>query len=855
MKAKRMVLVILGILASAVVGVADWPDGGETVCNEYGDQKSPSIVSLSDGSFITAWQDHRYEPNAIYAQMMDHMGSAIWNTNGVIVCGSSGEQSNPYLISDGSGGCVVFFMDNRNENYGLYGQRLSNSGAPLWNPSGVAISDQCQYFTVPHYAAVSSSPGYYYIAYIGWHDSRIQCVDVNGYAYGPVDGVVYWDDFTDSVNIDCDDNDNVYVVYGDNDTYVCSYDNTLTQRWSALVSDLYSCYDYDIANVGGDELIIVSCGGLASDTRGVYINKVDTSGDVKWGAVGIVVSQHYGASNYADVAIMTTESVIYILYDYESYYTVVGYDRDGAIVWPAVEIPEHIAAGNLRLATCTDDALVIVDGGTAYKVDASGNLVWGVDGRHYAQGGTQFNITDNNDGGIYSVFSVSNSPSVYDVYAQRLLANGYRCEPAPLISSIYDYPGDQGSWLILDLLSSCYDRSDVVTMPIEGYNVWRRMDESVAKAGVITDGEISCVDCTGTAVRANGESDFPPGSWISIGYHASADLEEYSLLVPTDADSSSSGAPFNTYAVTAHTSGPYFVSIPDSGYSVDNIPPEPVTNLVAEYILEQDAICLAWDMVTANDLAIYRVYRSMSSYEEAELLDEVQSTGYCDPTWYQGGGYIYYVEPLDIHDNIGDYVEVDTSDIYLDPLLEATVLDIIESPGTRLLTWQNPTSELYQETCVFRSLSPGVPVDEPIACTTNPYYLETELMLYYYVVSHRDIYGRYGYPSNEVMSQYPTGVTNVPDRVYLLQNTPNPFNPVTTIAYGVAKESRVQLGVYDISGRLVRVLKGGDLQSAGQHEIAWDGQDGSGQPVAAGVYFCRLDAGGFSETKRMTLVK
>jgi hypothetical protein len=89
---------------------------------------------------------------------------------------------------------------------------------------------------------------------------------------------------------------------------------------------------------------------------------------------------------------------------------------------------------------------------------------------------------------------------------------------------------------------------------------------------------------------------------------------------------------------------------------------------------------------------------------------------------------------------------------------------------------------------------------------------------------------------------------------YLGSNYPNPFNPSTTIAFGLVKASPVNLGIYDASGRLVRILADRSFP-AGQHALTWNGVDGRGHAVASGVYFYRLVAGDFRETKKMILLR
>jgi hypothetical protein len=95
----------------------------------------------------------------------------------------------------------------------------------------------------------------------------------------------------------------------------------------------------------------------------------------------------------------------------------------------------------------------------------------------------------------------------------------------------------------------------------------------------------------------------------------------------------------------------------------------------------------------------------------------------------------------------------------------------------------------------------------------------------------------------------------LPLEVVLHQNAPNPFNPMTTIRYELPAPRQVTLHIYDVSGHLIRVLKDAVCEDAGQHEAIWHGKDDSGRSVASGTYFYRLTAGGYTETKRMTLVR
>jgi hypothetical protein len=100
-----------------------------------------------------------------------------------------------------------------------------------------------------------------------------------------------------------------------------------------------------------------------------------------------------------------------------------------------------------------------------------------------------------------------------------------------------------------------------------------------------------------------------------------------------------------------------------------------------------------------------------------------------------------------------------------------------------------------------------------------------------------------------------TSGTGMPVPVFALtQNYPNPFNPTTRIQFGLAGETKTSLVIFDIAGRQVRSLVQG-VMGPGLHTVEWNGKDDGGHPVAAGVYFYRLQAGDYRETKRMALVK
>lgn len=120
-----------------------------------------------------------------------------------------------------------------------------------------------------------------------------------------------------------------------------------------------------------------------------------------------------------------------------------------------------------------------------------------------------------------------------------------------------------------------------------------------------------------------------------------------------------------------------------------------------------------------------------------------------------------------------------------------------------------------------------------------------ELSIYNYSLTPQEIYdlGGYGHVVNV------ENISGIPEVFSLSQNYPNPFNPATTINYAIPKSENVSLIVYDILGREVAILENG-FKNAGYYSVEFD----AGK-LSSGIYFYRIVAGNFSETKKLMLLK
>ncbi len=134
---------------------------------------------------------------------------------------------------------------------------------------------------------------------------------------------------------------------------------------------------------------------------------------------------------------------------------------------------------------------------------------------------------------------------------------------------------------------------------------------------------------------------------------------------------------------------------------------------------------------------------------------------------------------------------------------------------------------------------------------------------YYFAIKAYDNWGNLSDFSPEIV--YSTGKdTDVPDRdsesqpseFTLEQNYPNPFNPETTIKYSVEKCGYLTLTIHNIRGELVTTLVAKYVTTPGpQPPVRWNGKNYRGNPVASGIYICRLQQGRSIKTQRMTLAR
>lgn len=120
--------------------------------------------------------------------------------------------------------------------------------------------------------------------------------------------------------------------------------------------------------------------------------------------------------------------------------------------------------------------------------------------------------------------------------------------------------------------------------------------------------------------------------------------------------------------------------------------------------------------------------------------------------------------------------------------------------------------------------------------------------------------GTFGYGSYSRLSlcMSASAVEEVSEEVsyslVLAQNYPNPFNMETKISYALPEDCDVKLTIYNITGQKIKVLVDGH-PTAGYKDVCWDGKDDKGREVASGIYFYKIEAGEFTQSKKMLILK
>jgi len=694
-----------------------------------GYEGNPRIVSDGAGGAIVCWQDRRSDPELgdIYVQRVDAAGMPRWTSNGVAVCTDPYDQADAWIASDGAGGAIIVWDDSRDDpdNYDLYAQRVDAAGVPQWAPNGIALCTAPEHQFIN--AIVSDGAGG---AIVVWEDYRngtsdiyVRRVSASGTPLWTANGVALCTAVNDQYapTIASDGAGGAIVAWDDyrtgiSDIYGRRVDAAGTPLWTANGVPLCAAANGQdgsaITSDGAGGAIVTWYDSRTNpSTADIYAQRVGAAGAPQWTTNGVAVCTAASIQTVPAIASDGAGGAIVTWNDYRSGASDVYVQRvsaAGTPQWTSNGVALCTAVDNQGVIAITSDGAggAIVNwedrrAGTgirdiyAQRANAAGAPQWTANGVAICiAGGDQYLGTMISDGGGGAIVTWRDQRGVdIDVYAQRIERIGQLGNPEPVSAGVRDVPNDQGGKVRVSWYASYLDRES--NPNLSAYDVYRSAPGSMATRAV----QAGARRLTGFGdVPRSGERAFvvEPRSarlyaWEYLATISPAHfLETYGYLAATTSDSVAGSNPPTIFMVVGRNANGsmYWLSAPDSGYSVDNLPPAVPTALSGEY--RAGTTTLSWGASAEPDFDFYELYRGTSpSFVPGlgNLLVSQPGAGYADAA---GQPYHYKLSAVDVHGNRSGFA-------------------LLTPPGTVDVVGKGPPARL--------SLSPAQP---------NPVVRETE---------------------------------------------------------------------------------------------------------------------------------
>ena len=640
-------LLALAVLVSALAHRADaaWPHDptdNVPVIVSYGSQTTPVGVSDGAGGMIVAWTDSRSGVNDIYAQRISATGERLWDPYGVVICDAFNPQTLPVIAADGSGGAVLAWLDARvtGDPNDVYAQKINANGVVQWTANGVAVCTATGAAIAPQ--IISDGAGG---AIVGWEDQRAgtasdiyaRRVLVGGTASWTVNGnlVCSATGRQEAMRMCTDNASGAIFVWADGrvvgtDIYVQRMNSAGTNLWTANgIAVCTQATTQGLPSITADGLggaIFAWYDNRVTSDPNIYAAKVTSTGLLPWTAQGVLACNATGSQGESTM-ISTTSAGAIVAWrdfrngDYDIYaqrFTSLGVRQWGTA---GVLTHAHTPGHQLNARLCSDGGLgaymVFDDIGDMFvqRLNSAGTRLWADTPASSAVGyqgvGTIVLSTD----GVLVAWDDQRGNYPSDIYTQRVEQNGLVGDPEPRVLSVLDIPSDQGGQVRVRWLGSYRDLEPYGE--IEQYFV----DRGVGAAWT----QVAAVPASGFeeyAVVAATLADSTPGSPAYTRFRVRS--------------SPRVGVPW-----------PIWTSAPESGYSVDNLSPAPPAALSGR--IEDGRVLLAWAAGAESDLSAYRVYRGGSAdspLSAASLVIETQATSFDEPEMAEG---YYRVTAVDRH--------------------------------------------------------------------------------------------------------------------------------------------------------------------------------------------------------------
>ncbi|HOJ08577.1 MAG TPA: T9SS type A sorting domain-containing protein [Ignavibacteriaceae bacterium] len=373
------------------------------ICTASNYQQFPQLVDDGNGGAIIVWEDSRFfNDDNIYSQLISSDGYPAWTIDGVAVSSAADDQVTPQITSDGSGGAIVVWQDNRTGNADIYAQRIDNNGISQWTADGIPICTAINQQFEPKIISDGNGGGI-----IVWKDYRsglgydiyAQRVDMNGNVLWTVDGAV-------------------------------------------ICSAVYEQSNHQII-AGSSEGAIIAWQDKRYSAFDIYAQKIDNNGNILWANNGVRVCTEGNDQLNCQLINDNTNGAIIVWHDIRNASNVDIYaqriNEDGFRLWDTSGVAVCNAAGSQFSPQITSDlnggAIICwtdyrnVSGDAdiySQRINSNGDALWALDGIDVCSADNNQekpDIISDETGGAILVWQDNRTGSA-DIYAQRVISNG-----------------------------------------------------------------------------------------------------------------------------------------------------------------------------------------------------------------------------------------------------------------------------------------------------------------------------------------------------------------------------------------------------------------------------------------------
>lgn len=286
-------------------GVVQWAPDGVEVCTEDFAQSYPEVVSDNAGGAIIVWEDAYSGNSDVYAQRINSSGVVQWLASGVAVCTAAEDQYTPRIIADENGGAIVTWEDYRSgTSMDIYAQKISAAGAMQWGANGMAVCDNSFSQIRPQLTSDGAGGGIF-----AWEDNRVapgshiyaQQISSAGVA-ASVDGILVSSLASEQGHpqLTSDGNGGAVIIWqqgysASTDVYAQRINASGTAVWTTegvevCAEDVQQAYPELISDGNGGAYIVWADNRNTSDFYNLYAQHLNSSGVKQWTTSGVAVT-------------------------------------------------------------------------------------------------------------------------------------------------------------------------------------------------------------------------------------------------------------------------------------------------------------------------------------------------------------------------------------------------------------------------------------------------------------------------------------------------------------------------------------------------------------------------------------